>query len=133
MREAQHVYAADLMIYNHHPLSKKDPNINTIGDGSGSNKKGHKNSRGGKQGKKGNASSNHRGADCVLRNQKGEKILCFKCQLNHYGRDCPENKNNSNSKKKGGATGGQVNDIHADEDEEEEDLAALEEDAFSGN
>ena len=137
VREAQHVYAADLMIYNHHPSSKKEPNVNAIGDGSGPSKKGHRNSRGGKQGKKGNASSNRRGADGVLRNQKGDKILCFKCQQNHYRRDCPENKNNGNgnghSKKKGGATGGQVNDIHADEDDEEDDLAALEEEAFSGN
>ena len=125
--EAQHLYAADLMIHAHHPAKKDGAAVNALPHGGGQATRPVWNSKpdnSAGKGKKKRGGSNNRNGTGKLKNQKGEEIKCWHCQQNHYRRDCPtapkHQKTRRNNRNQVNAVGD--DDTDGGEDDESDDI-----------
>ena len=137
--QAQHIYAADLMVQGRGQGVQRDPpQVNAVA-GWYSSAHGKKPGNPRNQGKTYHTDSEaRRNQDGQLRDSKGREIQCFYCKGNHYKRDCPKLQAKGRPKKTTGVparrTINEIHDAYEEEDEDTRELYQLEEEVFgSGN
>ena len=140
--QAQHLYAADLMVQGRASGVQRDPpQVNAMTGHFGATAGTKKNKgwnpgkgKGASGGKGHNDSEARRNQDGVLRDRRGAAIECYQCRGNHYKRNCPQA--SSTTKRSSGPGHRAINEISEgyEEDEEAGDLDQLENEVFgSGN
>lgn len=142
VRQAEHLYVADLMVSAHHPSARQGPTVNTVGVGCGRTRQGGSGVQGGKKGKnhgKGDGQKKSGGP----RNDKGQLVIkagkvvaCWHCQQNHCVGNCPTIPQDVKEAKarRGGCSVNEISDSveepDSDKDNTAEEVAAQEAMAF---